>query len=576
MQKLHLVFMDGTERDLPVPEPEENLIVPAASLPGCIRYLDLMPDFFTAETGTDGFMLIPCYEGSHYSALTFFRPREDCEEIFPDSSMPFYACRRGNKAVMAVVAGMKFDYSLVLGVKNGRYYLFPRFILDGKAPYEDIRIQLIRFSGNIRYPEMARAYRKYQLKHGACRPLREKAAERPILKEYVPTLECRIRLAWKPVPSTVDDQVIGVSEPPVHAELTFQDVDDIISEFHKQGIDKVNFCLVGWNAGGHDGRFPDLFPVEPKCGTVEELEALVKKTKSMGYLITAHTNLIEGYSVAKRFSHDYVLKKPDGSDHRGGNWGGGKSYLLCPEMVYEHYLDQDLADLKKIGFRGEHYFDVFSIYKPFSCSHPDHPLTTKEVAQWRCRIMQKAQEAIGCIGSEGGWDFAAGVIDYVLYPFFFFKVKKAHPMCDEYIPFWALVYHGITLYNCFAASVNANIKNDPVIRVMNYALGGRPLNYVNSRFINGTNHWGDEDLRYHPVEQFRKDIARIRKDYDFYQSIAHLQYEFIEDYQTMPSGVLKTVYSDGTVMLSNPTGSTVREEGQILEPFSNLILKKGK
>ena len=508
--------------------------------------------------------------------MTFFRPREDCEEIFPESSMPLYACRRGNQAVMVIVAGMKFDYSLVLGVKNGKYYLFPRFILDGKAPYEDITLHLVRFSGNVRYPEMARAYRKYQLEHGACRPLRDKAAERPVLKEYVPTIECRIRLAWKPVPSTVDDQVIGVSEPPVHAELTFRDVDDIISEFHKQGIDKVNFCLVGWNAGGHDGRFPDLFPVEPKCGTVEELKALVEKTKSMGYLITAHTNLIEGYSVAKRFDHDYVLKKPDGSDHRGGNWGGGKSYLLCPKMVYEHYLDQDLADLKKLGFRGEHYFDVFSIYKPFSCSHPDHPLNTKEVAQWRCRIMKKAQEAIGCIGSEGGWDFAAGVIDYVLYPCFFFKVKKPHPMCDEYIPFWALVYHGITLYNCFAASVNANIKNDPVIRVMNYALGARPLNYVNSRFKQGINPWGDEDLRYHPVEQFRKDVARIRRDYDFYQSIAHLQYEFIEDYQTLPSGVLKTVYSDGTVMLSNPTESPVGEEGHTLEPFSNLVLKTGK
>ena len=573
MQKLHLVMMDGSERDLPVPEPEDTITVPRGSLPENIKSLDLMPGYFTAGTTSGGWAMIPSVEGSHYSALTRFRQRDDVEEIFPDSSMSVFAWNTGNQAVLAIAEGMKYDYSLVLGVKNGIYYLYPRYILDGKAPYEDIRIRLIRFSGKVRYPEMARAYRKYQLEHGFCRTLRDKTADRPVLAEYADTIECRVRLAWKPVPSTVDDQKIGVSEPPVHAELTFRDVDDIISEFHKQGIAKVNFCLVGWNAGGHDGRFPDLFPVEPSCGTEEELKALVARAKSLGYLITAHTNLIEGYSVGKRFSHDYVLRKRDGSDHRGGNWGGGKSYLLCPKMVYEHYLDQDLADLKRLGFRGEHYFDVFSIYPPFDCSHPDHPLNRKEVAQWRCRIMEKARDAIGCIGSEGSWDFAAGVIDYVLYMAFFFEEKAQHPICDEYIPFWSLVYHGITLYNCFAPSVNANIKSDRRLKVMNYALGGRPLNYVNSRFKAGGNPWGNEDLRYHPVEQFRKDVAAIRKDYDFYQSIKHLQYEFIEDYEILPSGAVKTTYSNGEVMLSNPTASPLAAEGRELEPFSNLVIR---
>ena len=573
MQKLHFVFMDGTEQVRETGEPSGRFVLHKDEIPAGVEHIDVMPGLFTAETGDEGFMLIPCYEGSHYSAQTFFRPRENCEEIFPDNSMTFYACRRGSRAVMAVVTGMQYEYSLVLGVRDGRYYLYPRFNLEGRPAYEDIEIHFLHFSGGTRYPEMARAYRNFRLSRGECRTLREKTAERPVLKEFADTVECRIRLAWKPVPSTVDDQVIGVSEPPVHAELTFRDVEDIISEYHKQGIDKVNFCLVGWNAGGHDGRFPDLFPVEPGCGTEDELKALVEKAKSMGYLITAHTNLIEGYSVAKRFNHDYVLKKRDGSDRRGGNWGGGKSYLLCPKMVYEHYLDQDLADLKRLGFRGEHYFDVFSIYQPFSCSHPDHPLNRKEVAQWRCRIMEKARDAIGCIGSEGSWDFAAGVIDYVLYSSFFFQVKAVHPMCDEYIPFWNLVYHGITLYNCFAASVNANIKSDRVLKVMNYALGGRPLNYVNSRFKQGINPWGNEDLRYHPVEQFRKDVAVIRKDYDFYKTIRHLQYEFIEDYETLPSGVLKTTYSDGSVMLSNPTDAEISAEGKILPPFSNQVVR---
>ena len=573
MQKLRFVFMNGSEQVQEVKDPSDIFTIRKEDIPADVKYVDVMPDYFTAETGMDGFLLIPSIEGSHYSALTFFRERENDEEIFTQSSMPIYACRRGLNAVMAIVDGMKFDYSLVIGVRDGKYYLYPRFNLEGDGAYEDIEIHFIHFSGETRYPEMARAYRKYQLDRGACRPLREKVAERPILKEYADTIECRIRLAWKPVPSSIDDQVIGVNEPPVHAELTLKNVDDIISEFHKQGIDKVSFCLVGWNIGGHDGRFPDLFPVEPECGTLEELKTLVAKARSMGYFITAHTNLIEGYSVAKRFNHDYVLKDRDGSDHRGGNWGGGKSYLLCPKMAYEHYIDQDLEDLKQIGFHGEHYFDVFSIYQPFPCFHPDHKLNRKEVAEWRCRIMKKAQEAMGCIGSEGSWDFAADVIDYVLYMAFFYREKVVHPMCDEYIPFWNLVYHGITLYNSCATTVNANIKTDRVLNVINYAWGGRPLNYVNSRFINGVNSWGNEDLRYFPVKQFRKDVAAIRKDYDFYQTVKDLQYEFIEDYEVLPGGALKTTYSNGAVMLSNPNETEVSAEGHILAPFSNIVIR---
>lgn len=220
MQKLRFTFMDGTEKIREIDDPSDHFVLSKKDIPAGVKHIDLMPDLFTAETGGEGFLFIPSIEGSHYSALTFFREREDQEEIFPDSSMPIYACRRGKQTVMAIVTGMKYDYSIVLGIRNGKYYLYPRFILDGAEAYEDIEIHFLRFSGETRYPEMARAYRNFRLSRGECRTLREKAAERPVLKEYADTIECRIRLAWKPVPSTVDDQVIGVNEPPVHAELS--------------------------------------------------------------------------------------------------------------------------------------------------------------------------------------------------------------------------------------------------------------------------------------------------------------------------------------------------------------------
>ena len=41
------------------------------------------------------------------------------------------------------------------------------------------------------------------------------------------------------------------------------------------GIDKAELCLVGWNVRGHDGRWPQAFPVEPALGGEEELHWLI-------------------------------------------------------------------------------------------------------------------------------------------------------------------------------------------------------------------------------------------------------------------------------------------------------------
>ena len=76
MPKLRFIFMDGTEQIREIEEPSKLFILHKDKIQSGVKYIDIMPDFFTAEAGDDGFMLIPCYEGSHYSAQTFFRQRD--------------------------------------------------------------------------------------------------------------------------------------------------------------------------------------------------------------------------------------------------------------------------------------------------------------------------------------------------------------------------------------------------------------------------------------------------------------------------------------------------------------------
>ena len=491
MAFINLVFTDGRSEKREVAISNGKLLIKKDSLPEKVDHIDFMPGSCTAKVGDKGFFMLPSMEGSHHFIQTFFKERPDVECVFPESSLPVYGFCREGKATLAVVTGMRFEYSVVAGVKAGQYYLYPRFLLNGEKPYEDIEILFFDLSSSdASYAGMARRYRKYQLDRGACLPLKKRAEKNPVLKEMAHGPEVRIRLAWKPVPSQDDDQTLE-NEPPVHIQLTFKQVEEIIEEFHRQGIEHAEFCLVGWNIGGHDGRYPDIFPVEPGCGAEEDLKKLISKAKSYGYLIVCHTNVLDSYSIAKRFKKDNTIVNRDGTLKRGGNWGGGKSYFMCPKKAHEDYFVEDAKNLKKLGFKGAHYLDVMSILTPDACHNPAHPLTRKGAAEWRSKTLALARKTFGASASEGSWDFCANDLDYVLYAAFWLNEPKDKipALCDKFIPFWFIVYHGIQLYNCFADSVNACSKSDKTLSLRNYAWGGRPLSYFYSKFMTKGPRW---------------------------------------------------------------------------------------
>ena len=149
-------------------------------------------------------------------------------------------------------------------VENGVYSLIP--YLSACTLYEDISLLLITLPGaNADYSAMARCYRNYLLKNGLCTRLSERAKTRPILKYLAEAPEIRIRMGWKPAPSPVAHQT-PENEPEMKVACTFADVERLIAELQAQGVEKASLCLVGWNKSGHDGRYPQIFPVEEKLG----------------------------------------------------------------------------------------------------------------------------------------------------------------------------------------------------------------------------------------------------------------------------------------------------------------------
>lgn len=510
-----------------------------------LEYIDIICEEFYAKTGDDGYYVIADFS-SKGSELCFFNEKKDNERIFKQNLMPIFGVKKAGRCVLVIVEGFKYEFTLVFGVKNGEYYIYPRFYLNGNVPYEDISLKIIELDTSATYSEMAVAYRNYQLERGACRSLKEKIKERKQLKYAIDAPEIRIRMGWKPAPPAILEQTIE-NEPEMKVACTFDRVCNLIDELKRQGVDKAQICLVGWNKSGHDGRWPQTFPVEEKLGGENRLRYLIDYAEKNGYQIVCHTNSTDCYSIADTFSEDIVCKSKDGSlSVNDYGWSGGRMYNLCPVKALE-YAKEYLPKVRDLGFRGLHYIDVMSVVSLRWCYDKNHPVNSKETLRVYKEIMKLCQELFGGFASEGCFDFVSEYQDFGLYVSW---PSVSDDMADKSIPFWQIVYHGIMLYNATTDTVNYPVKNEKK-RLTVIENGSRPTFYFYSKFMKGSNNddWlGKEDLILDTDEQLKFSVSKIKEAYDEYRKRKKLHTEFIVKHSEVAEGVFEVTYSDGTVI----------------------------
>ncbi len=537
--------LDNSGKEYKVSASGSVYTVSKAEVSEGVEYIDFIDETLFAKTGETGHYVIADFDKKG-SRLCFFNEKPDNERIFKQDLMPVFGVKKADNCVLVVVEGFKYEFSLVFGVRNGEYYIYPRFYLNGNILYEDISLKVIELHKDAVYGDMAVAYRNYQLDKGECRPLTEKIEERKELAYAIAAPEIRIRMGWKPAPPTVLEQT-PENEPEMKVACTFDRVCDLIDEMKAQGIDKAQICLVGWNKSGHDGRWPQIFPVEEKLGGEERLKHLISYAQENGYQIVCHTNSTDCYNIADTFSQDIIAKKKDGTASVNDlAWSGGRMYDLCPVKALE-YAKEYLPKVKELGFEGLHYIDVMSVVPLRWCYDKNHPVNSKETLEIYNKIMNSCHELFGGFASEGCFDFAAKYLDYGLYVSW---PAEDDVMADKAIPFWQIVYHGIILYNSTTDTVNYPIKN-----LKNHLTvvedGSRPSFYFYSKFLEGSNldDWlGKEDLICDTDEQLKYSVSKIKESYDEYKLLMHLQTEFIEGHSEIEKNVFEVLYSNGTTL----------------------------
>ena len=535
---------------------KDNIVtftIPKEKVSPCL-HLDIHSPYFTAKAGEEGYFFSSAIQ--RHGIITRFKAQEDSLLHSAETPTLLIGAKREDLSVIAYPDGMRYDMSQLLRVKDNEYTLCYRVRLGGDAPYEDVSVDFYLLPKGTEYSEMAVYYRNILLSKGLITPITKKAEEREAVSYAKDAPEIRIRMGWKPAPSPIADQTLE-NEPPMHVACTFRDVMNFIDELKKAGIDKAQLCLVGWNKSGHDGRWPDAFPVEPLLGGEEGLRELISYAKENGYAIVCHTNSTDAYPISPKTEGNLVLDE-EGKEHEGGVWSGGRARRLCPKKALE-FGKEILPRVADLGFSGLHYIDVLAVISPMKCSNPAHRVTRRETVEYYKELMQLCHDLFGGFSSEGAYDFAESYVDY---GFYISNNRPPHPLADEYIPLWELIYHGFILYNVSTTTVNEPIR-DIDDRLMFAEYGGRLSYYVYQKFItraSSANWLGSEDLTM-DGEEMAKTIAVIKKGYEKHKKYFYLQ-ETTMDKHEIKGDIRIVTFGNGVKLIVN-YGDTEYTDGNI-------------
>ncbi|MBQ6007246.1 MAG: hypothetical protein IJL17_01810, partial [Kiritimatiellae bacterium] len=242
-------------------------------------------------------------------------------------------------------------------------------------------------------------------------------------------------------------------------------------------------------------------------------------------------------------------------------------YRSCWEVCCNKYVDKDIADEKDLGLNGLFHVDVTSAILPGVCHDPMHPNNRKSMCEWQLKVGEKVRAAFGGYSSECGIDHCAPILDNALYVSTFpgwHSPRK--PMVDGYFPIWHVVYSGIILSQPFYATIDAPCargtgsgKTDavrgseavttyldtPERRTLKvFELNGRPMFYYT-------------DYR---------DLAPIKRMYDQWQALKHLQFEFMEDHAEIAPDVIRVRYSNGEEVVCNYADKPFAYRGRTVAP----------
>ncbi len=557
-----------------------RITIPVANIKRDVEYIDIIADEAIAKKSEEGFFVLG--DGS-YGEFT----QENGSFIPPRSHMPIFGMKTPRGAFVAIVKGLNLEQYPVVEANKGVYRVFPRFYIYapntnnrssisktiGFDPYEDIVVDYYPLSPDkANYSGMAQVYRDYQLGRGEVKLLRERIKGNPALEYSADSIYVRIKHCRKKSDrkNPAHHMQTPETEPELEIFFTFDDMADIMKRMKAEGIDKAEICSVGWNISGHDGRFPQYFPVEPKIGGEKKYRDTIEYGKSLGYHLNCHINQYSVFFVSNRWNDNGIARYPDGSLFKDYFQPGGMAYRPCFQRLYNLWVKDDFKQIAGLGLNGIFHIDVISYVPPYPCLDPKHPLNRKQCAEYQNKVGEYADKIFGGLASEGGMDHLAHTLDFALYLWSYPAWEgKPEKLATKYVPLWQLVYHGIILSNPYYTTIDALY----------------PKSYATSDQRKAYDYLDDPETRWLKLIEFSgrptfyytdyRDLKPMKRAYDEFQKLKHLQLQLMTYHGEISKDVFLTRFENGEEIVVNYSKEPFSYKGgSVVAPRSYKHLKK--
>jgi len=145
----------------------------------------------------------------------------------------------------------------------------------------------------------------------------------------------------------------------------YQEHHRIIENAAKYGLTDSMLTVHNWQHYGYDDRLPDIWPPNPRLGTLEEMQATLKLCDSLGILYGLHDNYIDIYPDADEYSFDETTFTSAGQPRPAWNNYGieAQSYQFRPDRIQrlvERNINLIAAELPVSAY----FIDVFTSLPP--------------------------------------------------------------------------------------------------------------------------------------------------------------------------------------------------------------------
>ncbi|MBQ7364994.1 MAG: hypothetical protein IJW46_05300 [Clostridia bacterium] len=307
------------------------------------------------------------------------------------------------------------------------------------------------------YVGMSEVYRDYLLKSGTLTALTDVDDDIPL---YLETFGM-----------TTQTKVVATIPMVMDVALTsFEDLRAMYSQLDGDGIDNVNFRLVGFTKGGLYSFAPSAAKFESVVGGNGDYEDMVKYCEEISAKSDKHLNIFPDFDfanvsrvgafdgfdplddAARTIDDRYSSKREYDSTYQSFSPVG--SITVSP-AVYQKLYDAFAKKIDKLGVSG---ISVGSLGTDLNSDFDtDEPYNREDSKYFTVELLKQLSEKYGNIMIDGGNSFALPYADYILNMPLDSSLRSR---ASAAVPFMGMVFHGYINYAGTATGMASDIDRE--------------------------------------------------------------------------------------------------------------------